>query len=49
MSKKWDEEKEEEYQNWLDEIEENDSDLLREWYDLDDSEKGKFLEEHPDF
>jgi len=36
------------YQKWLDEIEEDDSDLLREWYELDDKDRYEWLKNHPD-
>lgn len=37
------------YEKWLEEIGEEDSDLLREWYELDDKDRYEWLENHPDF
>jgi len=37
------------YEEWLEQIGEDDSELLREWYELDDSERAEWLENHPEF
>jgi len=36
------------YEKWLEEIGEEDSELLREWYELDDKDRYDWLENHPD-
>lgn len=38
----------ESYEEWLEQIGEEDSDLLREWYELDDEDRYEWLENHPD-
>ena len=40
---------ESDYNKWLDEIEEHDTEENREWYNLEDNERADWLKEHPDF
>jgi hypothetical protein len=42
------EDTEEDYQRWLEESETEDSELAREWFFLDESERAKWLKEHED-
>lgn len=41
--------KKSDYDKWLDEIEENDTEENREWYNLEDKERSDWLRKHPDF
>ena len=41
--------KKSDYDKWLDEIEENDTEENREWYNLEDNERADWLKKHPDY
>ena len=44
----YDDYEKDDYNKWLEEIGEEDSDTLREWYELDDKDRAEWLRNHPD-